>query len=134
MRDIEESRAVEAIRAYLESPAARERAVTAEWLAGRLGLPLPLCDVALGRLIAARAIRRIRRSKAAPVYLRADATSRRLGGRLVIALGILAVITVAIFIALHSRYVFIGAEALAIGLIIAFAWLDAELHDSRPPR
>ena len=34
MRDIDESRAIEAIRGFLDSPAARQRAVTAEWLAG----------------------------------------------------------------------------------------------------
>jgi len=42
-------------------------------------------------------------------------------------------VTVAFFVALNSRYVFIAGEALAVGLIIAFAWLDAELHDARPP-
>jgi len=134
VREIEESRAVEAIRAFLESPAARNRAVTAEWLAGRLGLPLPLCDSALSRLIAAHAVRRVRRSRASPVYLRRDSSAGNLGGRLVIALVVLSVVAAAVFVALHSRYVFLAAEALAIGLIIAFAWLDAELRDSRPPR
>src|SRR5262249_45311274 len=40
VRDIDESRAIEAIRRFLDSPAARQRAVTAEWLAERLSLPL----------------------------------------------------------------------------------------------
>ena len=131
MREIEESRAVEAIRAFFESPAARRRAVTAEWLAGRLGLPIPLCDAALSRLIASHDVRRVRRSKATPVYERSDSAVGHLGSRLIIALVVLAVVAAAVFVALHSRYVFLAAEALAIGLIIAFAWLDAELRDSR---
>ena len=53
---------------------------------------------------------------------------------LVIALLVLVVVTAAVFVALNSKYVLLGAEALAIGLIIAFAWLDAELRDTKPPR
>jgi uncharacterized membrane protein len=134
VRDIEENRAIEALRGFFDSPAGQQRAVTAEWLAGRLGLPLQVCEAALGRLVAARAIRRLRRNRAAPVYLRRAARAGNLGGHLIVAMVTLAVVTAAVFIALNSRYVLLGAEALAIGLIIAFAWLDAELRDTRPPR
>ena len=134
MRDIEESRAIEAIRSLLDSTEIRQRAVTSEWLAGRLGLPLEVCEAAISRLVSARVVRRIRRPKTAPVYLRSDRGGNSLGGHLMVALIALAVITAAVFIALNSRYVLLGAEALAIGLIIAFAWLDAELRDTRPPR
>ncbi len=134
MRDIEESRAIEAIRSLLDSTEIHQRAVTCEWLAGRLGLPLEVCEAALSRLVTAHVVRRIRRPKTAPVYLQADRSVSNLGGHLMVALIALAVITAAVFIALNSRYVLLGAEALAIGLIIAFAWLDAELRDTRPPR
>jgi hypothetical protein len=36
-------------------------------------------------------------------------------------------------IAVNSRSILLGAEALAIGLIVAFAWLDAELCDTKSP-
>ncbi len=134
MREIEESRAVEAIRALLDSPVGRQRAVTSEWLAGRLGLPLALCEAALARLVATHQVRRIRRAKAAPIYVRAESATRSLGGHLIVAMLVLGVVTAAVFIALNSKYVLLGAEALAIGLIVAFAWLDAELRDTHPPR
>jgi hypothetical protein len=134
VREIEESRAIEAIRVFLDSAAGRQRAVTAEWLAGRLGMPLPLCEAALTRLVQTSFVRRIRRSKAPPIYLRADGRSTKLTSHLIIALLVLLVVTAAFFVALNSKYVLLGAEALAIGLIIAFAWLDAELRDTKPPR
>ena len=134
MRDIEESRAIEAIRGFLESPSGRQRAVTSEWLAGRLGLPLPLCKAALGRLVSASIVCRLRRSKAPPVYVRRERSGSNLGVHFVVAMLVLVVVTAAVFVALNSRYILLGAEALAIGLIIAFAWLDAELRDPRPPQ
>ncbi|HUX88546.1 MAG TPA: hypothetical protein VMW65_16200 [Chloroflexota bacterium] len=133
MRDIEERRAIEAIRSFFESVAPAQRAVTAEWLAGRLGLPTVVCHAALSRLVDARIVRRVSRSKNTPVFMRRDPSQRSLGGHLLVALLALTTVTVAFFVALNSRYVFIAGEALAVGLIIAFAWLDAELHDARPP-
>jgi hypothetical protein len=134
VRDIDESRAIEAIRGFLDSPAARQRAVTAEWLAGRLGLPLAICEHALGRLVAIHAVRRVYRGRTPPLYLRSTSIGRNLRAHLIIALLVAAVLAAVAFVALNSRFVFVGAEALFIGLIIAFAWLDAELRDSRPPR
>lgn len=134
MRDIEESRAIEVIRGYLDSPVGRQRAVTSEWLAGRLGLPLSLCEAALGRLVAASLVRRLRRSKAPPVYVRSERHATHLGVHFLVALLVVVIVTVAVFVALNSKYILLGAEALAIGLIIAFAWLDAELRDPRTPR
>lgn len=134
MRDIDESRAIEAIRAFLDTPAAKQRAVTSEWLAGRLGLPLPMCEVALNRLVAAGAVHRLRRGKTAPVYERSVSAASHLRGHLILAVIAAVVIGAMIFVAVDSRFVFVGAEALVIGLIIAFAWLDAELRDTRPPR
>lgn len=134
VRDIDESRAIEAIRSYLDSPAAHQRAVTSEWLAGRLGLPLPVCEVALNRLVAARAVRRVRRGKTTPVYERSISSPGHLRGHLIIALFVALAIGAMVFVAVNARFIFIGAEALVIGLIIAIAWLDAELHDTRPPR
>ncbi len=133
MHDIEESRAIEAIREFFASPAANRRAVTAEWLAGRLSLPLALCEVALSRLVAAGTLSRIGRSKTTPVYSVRDHRASRLGGHLLVAVIALAIAVGAAFIAVNSRYLFIAVEALAVGLIVAFAWLDAELRDSRPP-
>lgn len=133
MHEIEESRAIEAIRDFFGSAAAERRAVTAEWLAGRLGIPLVLCEAALNRLVAAGVLRRVGRSKASPVYTKRDARSYHVVGHLLIAAIVLAIAIGAAFIAMNSRYVFIAVEALAIGLIVAIAWLDAELRDSRPP-
>src|SRR5579883_580378 len=133
VRDIEERRAIEAIRSFFDSAAPTQRAVTAEWLAGRLGLPLVVCDAALTRLVDARILRKVSRSKNSPLYTRSNSSHRSLGGHLLVALLALTTVTVAFFVALNSRYVFIAGEALAVGLIIAFAWLDAELHDARPP-
>jgi hypothetical protein len=134
VRDIEESRAIEAIRGFLESPVGRQRAVTCEWLAGRLGIPMTLCEAALGRLVSASLVRRLRRSQASPVYIRGEPHVSHLGLHFVIAMLVLVIVTAAMFVALNSKYILLGAEALAIGLIIAFAWLDAELRDPRPPR
>ena len=133
MHDIEESRAIEVIRDFFGSPAARKRAVTSEWLAGRLGLPLPICEAALQRLVAAGMIRRIGRSRMSALYARRERRQRRLGGHLLVGAVVLAIALGAAFIAINSRYVFIAVEALAVGLIVAFAWLDAELRDTRPP-
>lgn len=133
MHDIEESRAIEAIRDFFGSPAAKRRAVTAEWLAGRLGLPLALCEAALGRLVGAGLLRRVGRSKTTPVYTARERRYPHLGGHILVAVIALAIAVGAAFIAINSRYVFIAVEALAVGLIVAFAWLDAELRDSRPP-
>ena len=133
MHDIEESRAIEAIRDFFGSPSANRRSVTAEWLAGRLGLPLALCEVALGRLVAAGLLSRIGRSKLTPVYSARDQRPRRFGGHVLVAVIALTIAVGAAFIAVNSRYLFIAVEALAVGLIVAFAWLDAELRDSRPP-
>lgn len=134
VRDIDESRAIEAIRAFLDTPAARQRAVTSEWLAGRLGLPLSVCEIALNRLVAAGVVHRLRRGKTSPVYERAVSTASHLRGHLILAIIAAVVLGAMIFVAVNSRFVFVGAEALVIGLIIAFAWLDAELRDTRPPR
>jgi hypothetical protein len=134
VRDIEESRAIEVIRGFLESPVGRQRAVTSEWLAGRLGIPLPLCEAALGRLVSSSLVRRLRRSQASPVYIRGEPHVNHLGLHFLIAMLILVIVTAAMFFALNWKYILLGAEALAIGLIIAFAWLDAELRDPRPPQ
>ena len=133
MHDIEESRAIEVIRDFFGSPAAQKRAVTAEWLAGRLGLPLGLCEAALARLVSGGVIRRIGRGKTTPVYTHRERHGRRIGGHLLVAVIALAIAVGAAFIAINSRYVFMAVEALAVGLIVAFAWLDAELRDTRPP-
>ena len=133
MRDIEESRAIEVIRGYLDTPLGRQRPVTSEWLAGRLGLPLSICEAALGRLVAASLVHRLRRSKAPPVYVRGERRATHLGVHFLVAMLVLGIVTLAVFVALNSKYILLGAEALAIGLIIAFAWLDAELRDPRPP-
>ncbi|MGH2458543.1 MAG: hypothetical protein ACRDIY_06710 [Chloroflexota bacterium] len=133
MHDIEESRAIEAIRDFFASPAANRRAVTAEWLAGRLSLPLALCEIAVGRLVATGLLKRIGRGKTPPVYSTRVQRSRRLGGHILVAVIALAIAIGAAFIAVNSRYLFIAVEALAVALIVAFAWLDAELRDSRPP-
>jgi len=133
VHDIEESRAIEVIRDFFASPAAARRPVTAEWLAGRLGLPVSICEAALARLVAAKLLRRVNRGKALPVYVPYEGRRRYLGGQLLVAVIALAIAVGAAFIAINSRYVFIAIEALAVGLIVAFAWLDAELHDTRPP-
>jgi cytochrome c-type biogenesis protein CcmH/NrfG len=83
--------------------------------------------------VSASLVQRLRRSKAPPIYVRRERIARRVGTKFVIALLVLIVVTVAVFVALNSKYILLGAEALAIGLIIAFAWLDAELRDPRPP-
>jgi hypothetical protein len=134
VREIEENRAAEAIRSFLDSPSGRQRMVTAEWLSGRLGLALPVCEAALARLVAVNVVRRVRRSKTTPVYVRREVSPASFRGHLIIALLVLIVLTAAVFVAVNSRYILLGAEALAIGLIVAFAWLDAELRDTKPPR
>ena len=133
MHDIEESRAIEALRDFFGSAAASRRAFTSEWLAGRLSLPLVLCEAALSRLVSAGVLRRVGRGRSTPLYLKHDGRRHHVRGHLIVAAIVLAVALGAAFIAMNSRYVFIAVEALAIGLIVAFAWLDAELRDTRPP-
>lgn len=132
VHDIEESRAIEAIRDFFGTPAGKKRPVTAEWLAGRLGLPLVLCEAALGRLVGAGALRRVGRGKIAPVYLPRGRRRYRLSSHLLVAAIFLAAALGVAFIVIDSRYAFIAVEALAVGLIAAFAWLDAELRDAQP--
>jgi hypothetical protein len=85
-------------------------------------------------LVAGHVVRRVRRSKTTPVYVRRDGSTGNFRSHLIIALCVLVVLTAAVFIMVNSRYILLGAEALAIGLIVAFAWVDAELHDTKPPR
>ncbi|HEV8637567.1 MAG TPA: hypothetical protein VG370_25390 [Chloroflexota bacterium] len=116
------------VRAFLESGQANGRRVTAEWLAGRLGVPVLDCSGALDQLAADGLVRRQTRPDEPPWFAvvppGACVGLRRVGlGLLVLLISVAVVATGAML-----QHVFYFALGLGLGLMIAFAWLDWELR------
>jgi hypothetical protein len=116
------------VRAFVESGQANGRRLTAEWLAGRLGMPVLECSGALDDLAADGLVRRHARSDGPPwfdvVPPGAWVGLRRIGLGLLVLLTSVAVVLAGAML----QHVFYFALGLGVGLMIAFAWLDWELR------
>jgi hypothetical protein len=123
----------ERVRAFLESGQANGRRLTAEWLAGRLGVPLRDCCGALDCLAADGLVRRHDRSDGPPWFDVVPPPGRvglrRIGLGLLVLLGSAAIALGGAML----QHVFFFALGLGLGLMIAFAWLDWELRSRVEP-
>src|SRR5204863_1024098 len=113
---------------FLESDDLTGRRLTAEWLAGRLGIPLRVCAASLDQLATEGMVHRHRRAGEAPWFdVVPPATA---SGLRRFALG---VVVIAFSLALAGagamlHHIFYFALGMALGLLVAFAWLDWELR------
>lgn len=116
------------VREFLEQGRADHRRVTAEWLAGRLGVPVAECAYMLDVLAAEGIVRRHGGAGAATWY--APVVPRSWVGLRRAAVGLLALLacTAVVATGVLMHHVFYFAIGLALGLMIAFAWLDWELR------
>ena len=115
-------------RRFIEDGRADARRVTAEWLAGRLGVPVEDCATALEELAAEGVIRRHQRRGLHPWF---DLETRgAVRGSRRIVLAVVAVLASCSVIAAGAllEHVFYFVTGLALGIMIAFAWLDWELR------
>ena len=116
------------IRSFVENHDIEGRRLTAEWLAGRLGVPLPRCCDTLEQLAADGLVRRHLRGEESPWFDVAPPSSgagvqRVFLGALVLSFSAALVVGGAML-----GHVFYFALGLGLGLMIAFAWLDWELR------
>lgn len=116
------------LRAFLESEDLSERRLTAEWLAGRVRVPVRECSIFLDRLAADGAARRHVRPDG-PAWFQLVPTAGRMRLERVV-LGVLALALSAAIVGLGVilHHVFYLAMGIGLGLLIAFAWLDWELR------
>jgi hypothetical protein len=116
------------LRAFLEDADVGDRRLTAEWLAGRLGIPLRLCTAALDELATEGIVHRHKRPEEPPWF---DLTPpARSSGVRRLVLGLAVVLLCASVVAAGAmlHHIFWFVLGIAIGLMIAFAWLDWELR------
>jgi hypothetical protein len=116
------------VRLFLEHEDLTARRLTAEWLAGRLVLPLRECAQLLDRMASEGLVRRHGAPDAPPwfeVVPPREGTGLRhaLFGAMILASSVAIVALSTLF-----HHIFFFAVGLALGLLIAFAWLDWELR------
>ena len=118
----------ERVRRFVEDGRVDNRRVTAEWLAGRLGLSVGECTAALQALSADGVLRRHRR-RGEPPWFEVETHGAVRGSRRVLlaAVALLASCSVVAAGALLEHVIYF-AMGLAVGIMIAFAWLDWELR------
>ena len=116
------------LRLFLESEELTTRRLTAEWLAGRLVLPLRECAQALDQLASDGLVRRHARHDSTPWFEVVPPPSRDGLRHLVLGVLILAVSIAIVALSTLLHHIFFFAVGLALGLLIAFAWLDWELR------
>jgi hypothetical protein len=116
------------VRRFVDAGRVDNRRLTAEWLAGRLGVPLSDCSSALDCLAADGVIRRHGRADGPPWFDVVPPPSwvglRRIGLGLLVLLCSVGVVVAGAML----KHVFFFALGLGLGLMIAFAWLDWELR------
>jgi hypothetical protein len=116
------------LRLFLETEDLATRRLTAEWLAGRLVLPLRECAQALDRLANEGVVQRRGRLGTTPWFEIVPPASRAGLRHFVLGVLILAVSAAIVALSTLLHHVFFFAVGLALGLLIAFAWLDWELR------
>jgi hypothetical protein len=127
-RRAEASSSYARLRLFLETEELATRRLTAEWLAGRLVLPLRECAQLLDRLASEGLVQRHLRNDAAPWFEVVPPANRT--GLRHFMLGVLILASSVAIVALSTllHHVFFFAVGLALGLLIAFSWLDWELR------
>ena len=116
------------LRAFVESGEVGDRRLTAEWLAGRLCIPLRLCAGVLDQLATEGLVHRHTRPGEPPWFDLVPPAPRTGLRRFV--LGLIVMVTCALVVGTGAmlHHIFFFALGVAIGLMIAFAWLDWELR------
>ena len=116
------------LRAFLETDDLSDRRLTAEWLAGRLLLPLRECAQGLDRLASEGLVQR-HGSHDAPPWFEVVPPASRAGLRhAVLGIMILGAAIAIVTLSTLLHHIFFFAVGLALGMLIAFAWLDWELR------
>jgi hypothetical protein len=116
------------LRLFLESEDVGARRLTAEWLAGRLLLPLRECAQGLDRL-ASEGVVRCRGREEGTLWFELVPPASRAGLRhFLLGVMIVAASLSVVVLGAMLHHVFYFAVGLALGLLIAFAWLDWELR------
>ena len=116
------------LRRFLETEDLATRRLTAEWLAGRLVLPLRECAQVLDRLASEGLVQRHGRFDATPWFEVVPPASRAGLRDLMLGVLILALSVAIVAGSTLLHHIFFFAVGLALGLLIAFAWLDWELR------
>jgi hypothetical protein len=116
------------LRLFLESEDLTSRRLTAEWLAGRLVLPLRECAQGLDRLASEGVVQRHVQGGAPPWFEVVPPASRAGVRHFVLGVLIIAISFAIVALSTLLHHVFFFAVGLALGLLIAFAWLDWELR------
>lgn len=115
------------LRAFIECEECDERRLTAEWLAGRLGIPLRACAASLDHLATEGIIHRHERPGEPPWFAVVPPVSRTRPRRFLLGLVVLGVCASVVGTGAMLHHIFFFVLGMAIGLMIAFAWLDWEL-------
>jgi hypothetical protein len=116
------------LRLFLETEDLSTRRVTAEWLAGRLVLPLRECARVLDRLASEGLVERHGRNDASPWFEVVPPAGQAGLRHFMLGVLILAISVAIVALSTLLHHVFFFAVGLALGLLIAFAWLDWELR------
>lgn len=116
------------VRAFLDSEDLSDRRLTAEWLAGRLGIPLRKCAALLDQLAREGIVQRHTRAGDAPWFDVVPPSPRGGVRRVLLGIAVLALCAAVVGAAAMLRHISWLAPAMAIGLIVAFAWLDWEIR------
>lgn len=116
------------LREFLEADELGDRRLTAEWLAGRLHMPLRTCAASLDRLANEGHVHRHTRAGDAPWFAVVPPAPRTGLRRIALGLLVALVCTAVVGTGAMLNHIFFFALGLAIGLMIAFAWLDWELR------
>jgi hypothetical protein len=116
------------LRAFLEGEELGDRRLTAEWLAGRLSIPLWRCAGALDQLASEGLVHRHTRPGEPPWFDLVSPAPRTALRRLGLGLVVLVICAAVVGTGAMLHHVFYFALGVAIGLMIAFAWLDWELR------
>ena len=116
------------IRDFLESEEVNGRTVTAEWLAGRLSIPLRACIGGLDVLTSEGFVFRHVRPDGPPwfecVPRSTNSNGRRVGLGIIVLIASIAVVVAGAMLQ-HVLYFALG---LGLGLMIAISWLDWEMR------
>lgn len=115
------------LRLFLETEYLASRRLTAEWVAGRLVVPLGECRPILDRLAREGLVSRHSENDVAPWFEIAPPAPRAGMRDFLRGVAILACCVAIVALSTLFQHIFFFAVGLALGLLIAFAWLDWEL-------
>lgn len=116
------------LRTFLEAEELTERRLTAEWLAGRLGIPLRSCGALLDQLAREGVVHRHSRADDAPWFDVVPPSPRTGFRRFLLGIVVMAICAGVVGTGAMLHHIFWFALGLTVGFLIAFAWLDWELN------